>query len=88
MLGDEVATRRIDIFTKATIAPYDDCCYELKVFRFNKEIESGIWCPKSHILAMDGEVVGFYDTKIEVLKSIRPMLRFGFAIRYRPRWRM
>ncbi len=59
-----------------TVTPLDECCFDI---RSNGE-HIGVWCPKSHRVVIDGEIVGFAKTKEEVLG--------GLAIRDVPAWTM
>ena len=65
----------------ASLEPFDECCWRLSIAKGGKEIESGIWCPNSHRLVIDGNVVGFASTKEEVLEQLKPsrITRWGLA---------
>lgn len=49
-----------------TVTPLDECCFKIK---FNGEY-IGVWCPASHRVAVDGDVIGFARTKDEVLDGL------------------
>ena len=54
-----------------SLEKYDDCCYLILIKDAeNKEIATGIWCPESHIVAVDGETIGRCATKEEVVARL------------------
>jgi len=57
----------------AKIKPLDECCFRLSIEDNGEEIQSGVWCPQSHVLAIEGEIAGFAETKEEVLEKLTPV---------------
>lgn len=49
-----------------TVTPLDDCCFNIKAH--GEHI--GVWCPASHRVVIDGDVVGFAWSKEEVLDGL------------------
>ena len=72
MLGDIENKKELEDGTVAKIKPFDECCYLVEVIDGEDRVESGIWCPKSKRLVVDGSIIGHYDTKEEVLDAISP----------------
>ncbi len=72
MLNDKELTKKLSNGTVATIKPLDECCFKIEIMKGKKVVDSGVWCPVSQVLAWDGNVVGFYETKEDLLKAIKP----------------
>lgn len=63
--------KTIDTDVVAKIKPYNSCCWRLQINKNGEEIESGIWCPKSTILSVNGAVAGYASTPEEVLNNLK-----------------
>lgn len=50
--------------------PPHTCCWRLRITKEGQIIESGIWCPNSTAIVINGHVVGFSDSKESVLKLL------------------
>lgn len=58
---------------KVKLTKYDDCCYRVSIQEDGKEVESGLWCSQTHVVAIEGECVGFCATKEAVIKTLKPI---------------
>lgn len=58
---------------KIDITKYDDCCYMVSIKKDGEQVESGIWCPVSKRLAIDGELIGLFNSEEEIKKFLKPI---------------
>lgn len=73
MEGDKARIERvIEPGLVASLEPFDECCWRLKITKDGEKIESGIWCPVSKQLVIDGNIVGNASTKEDVLERLKP----------------
>jgi len=52
------------------VTKFDECCYRVSITEGGKEIESGIWCPVSKILAINGDHAGYFESKDDLIENL------------------
>ena len=66
--------------TTIDLEKYDDCCYKVIIKKDDVEVETGIWCPKTHIVSINGEIAGFCSTKEDVINNIKLVQVPGYRV--------
>jgi hypothetical protein len=53
------------------VSSFDECCKRFIVSKSGAELATGIWCPKSFRVVIDGGIVGFCTTEEELKATLR-----------------
>jgi hypothetical protein len=62
------------IMIEITLQKYDDCCYSIDIIEDGETVETGIWCPKSGQVVVNGRTAGWCDSKEEVISRLKPVM--------------